>query len=814
MLACLYVNAQTTVKGILLDSLTNEPEPYATVRVYKGTTESQPIAMTLSGTEGQFQTTLNGRGDFTVVCAATAKQALMRHFTVGGEKEIDLGRLLLSEKESTMRGVEVTAMKPVVRMEADKITYSVEDDIDSRSMTVLDMLRKLPKVVVDGQDNITVSGQSSFKVYVDGKPNMMLTSNPSLILKAMPASMVASIEVITSPGAKYDAEGAGGIINICMAKTNVAAGGAQQLNGYNGSISANGGNRGGGISANVSGQNKRLSYNANFNYQYVDNGEVDVKILREQIEDAMKTDYHLKSKNTVPFIMGGLGLGYEIDSLSQVNASFDIQRFGVTNEGDPITRLYGGALGVGYAFGNHSKTKIGNTTYNGSLDYQRFFDAQHESSMTLTYQVSCTPSQKDSWTTEFYSTQASNGVAPLPLDRTSKGDEMTTEHVGQFDLVNKLTAHAKLNTGLKYAHRRSTSDMKYYDVIGGEQKLSEAMSSDYEHTNQIGAIYAESEHTWDRWSAKAGLRYEHTWQRYASLRQTPFKANYGNLVPSMTASWTIKPGQSLGATYNMRISRPGITFLNPYVDRSEPTSINYGQPNLSVEKNHIVSLVYNLYTPKFIMNATLSQAFDKGVIEEYSFYDKDGILNTTYGNIVDCRTTSLSFFASWALTRTTRLFFNGTGSYADLSSSVLDAKNYGWSGNAMLNVQQTLPKQWTLSAVVVANSRRLTLEGSTSGFNLGVLTLSKSLLKDRLNLSLTGVTGLAKGGKLHIDQFKEGRNFTSQSNISVPITRVVLTARWTFGNTQKQFQQRQSRVKSDYIEHQSSSESIGNAGKM
>lgn len=132
------------------------------------------------------------------------------------------------------------------------MTYDVQSDNDVKTNTVLDMLRKVPMVTVDGQDNITVNGQGSFKVYVDGKPNVMFSSNPSQIFKAMPASAVKSIEVVTNPGAKYDAEGVGGVLNIVM---NNADGKAKtKLNGYNGSIAATISNKGYRGSTFLSGQ--------------------------------------------------------------------------------------------------------------------------------------------------------------------------------------------------------------------------------------------------------------------------------------------------------------------------------------------------------------------------------------------------------------------------------------------------------------------------------------------------------------------------------------------------------------------------------
>lgn len=110
--------------------------------------------------------------------------------------------------------VTVVAKKPLVKSELDKMTYDVESDPEAQANSVLEMLRKVPMVTVDGQDNIMVNNSSSFKVYVNGKPNNMMSNNPSEVLKNMPANSVKKIEIITNPGPKYDAEGVGGIINI------------------------------------------------------------------------------------------------------------------------------------------------------------------------------------------------------------------------------------------------------------------------------------------------------------------------------------------------------------------------------------------------------------------------------------------------------------------------------------------------------------------------------------------------------------------------------------------------------------------------
>ena len=172
-------------------------------------------------------------------------------------------------KDVDLNAVTVVASKPLVKMETDRMTYNVQEDAEAKASTVLDMLRKVPMVTVDGQDNITVNGSSNFKVYVDGKPNPMFTSSPSQIFKAMPATMVKSIEVITNPGAKYDAEGTGGVLNIILNKQNTnGAGGNDLTNGYNGSMSLSYGSNTKQVSALISGQQGKLTYSAHGLYDY------------------------------------------------------------------------------------------------------------------------------------------------------------------------------------------------------------------------------------------------------------------------------------------------------------------------------------------------------------------------------------------------------------------------------------------------------------------------------------------------------------------------------------------------------------------
>ena len=321
---------------------------------------------------------------------------------------------------------------------------------------------------------------------------------------------------------------------------------------------------------------------------------------------------------------------------------------------------------------------------------------------------------------------------------------------------------------------------------------------------------------WNKLGAKAGLRYEYTWQdvEYHLGNGQDFNTTYGTLVPSASLQYNLGTGSNLGLTYNMRISRPGISYLNPYVDKTNPIALTYGNPDLDVEKAHNLSLVYNMFTSKLMVNLNLHHNFVDNAISQYSFYDDNNLLNTTYGNVVKSHQTGLSAYVNYLLTKDTRLFLNGGVNYTDLRSDALSQSNSGWTGNAMVGLQQTLPWNLKLSAFAITSTKSYTLQGWSGGFNLLTASLSKSLLNDKLTLSVSGVTGLNKGGNLNIETYSRGNSFTAHNNIKVPIYGLTFTVSYTFGNTKMAAKQRTTttRVQNDFIEQQSQGEVINSVG--
>lgn len=761
------------IQGVVVDSLTREGEPFATIRVYKANNDKEPVAMGTTDLEGRFEQAVKRAGDYRVLFSSVGRKNINIPFSIQkGQTTLSLDTIYVTDDVTRLSGVEIVAQKPLVKMEVDKLSYSVENDIDAKSNSVLDMLRKVPMVTVDGNDNITVNGSSSFKVYVDGKPNVMMSSNPSEIFKNMPASSIKDIEVVTNPGARYDAEGVGGVLNLITDRTSESR--KQLLNNYNATIRGMAANRGAGGGAFFSMQKNKFSMSINANVMESFPMESQTEVNRTQFTSDGESQLRSYSTmdNSFHIQMGNLNLSYEIDSLNLLTASAGVMGFGMDIDGQSRTDLGG----LAYTTRNENKSK--RLSVNGSVDYQHTFASNKERMLTLSYLITTAPQRTNNYS--WFETDQTNSFLDL-TDRYSHAKDNTIEHTWQADFSTPIAAGHKLDLGAKYILRDNTSRSDYYDLMGQEQLWDESSSLDYSHKNRILAGYAEYRGTIQRISLTAGLRYEHTWQNVvARLGQTDnFKLDYGNLVPSANLSYKINDSQNIGAAYNLRISRPGITLLNPYVNKSDPTSISYGNTNLDAEEVHNISLVYNLFNPKWVVNLTLRQSICDNGIEQYSFYEGN-VLNSTYGNITRNKQTGLNAFVNWNATGKTRFTLNGSVAYVDVRSEQLDLKNHGWQGNIMFGYQQTLPWDIRMSANIMASTKSYNLQGWNSGFQAGMLSLSKSFLKDRLNVTLTGMSPL-NFGRLKFENESAGHDYVSHTVSRISMANFGVSVSYTFG---------------------------------
>ena len=766
---------KTTVQGVVLDSLTRVGEPAAILQFYRQPDLEKAVAFTTTDEHGHFSHSFTLEGDYVLVFDNLGRQVQRRYFTVPANTDVvDLGEILAQDSAEMLQAGQVTAMRPLVKMEVDKMTYNVEDDVDSKTSTVLDMLRKVPMVSVDGQDNITVNGSSSFQVYVDGKPNQMLSQNASTIFKMMPASTVKNIEVVTNPGVKYDAEGVGGVLNITTNKE--VTGGSSMAEGYYGTVTAMASTRGGGGGVSASLQKGKVSASINANAMYNSMRGTTSDIERTQ-DSGFSMNTHTSSDMTMPMAMVSGSASYEIDTLNLVSATLGVMHFGMKNSSGIVNTMFAAPGADPFGYTGTTESVNNRTSLSLGADYQHLWADVPGRSFTLSYQFNGAPSVNNSTNT------FDGNLALFNLtDRRSLGTTGSYDHTFQADYTTPLGSAVTLSTGAKYLDRHNSSDQTDFLWDGNNFVENPATSLQYDFYNRIGAAYTELDAKLGNWGIKGGVRYEHTWQNYnSSAMAQPFSVNYGNLVPSASIQWSPSMTQNIGLSYNMRISRPGISYLNPYVDTSDPTALSYGNSELDTEKGHNISLVYNFYSPIMLVSATLRHSYTGNGISAYSFYDKDNLLNTTYGNIVENRSTGLNGYVMLMPGSKTRILLNGGVSYDDLRSATLGQQNSGWSYNMILGAQQTLPWDLRLSANAIMMGKRISLQGYSTGMRVGTVGLTKSFLDDRLSLSLNGILPLMKNLEMNMTSYTRGDGFTSTSSTMIPMKALTFQISWTFG---------------------------------
>lgn len=614
-------NTSFQVKGILLDSLTQEGEPYATIKIVKKEAPAKALKMLVTDMKGQFQEKVPGTGNFVMTITSVGRTPIVKDFSVkAGENLVDFGTLYIVDASNELGQVEIVAQKPLVKADIDKIEYNVQDDPDAQSNSVLEMLRKVPLVTVDGEDNIQVNGSSSFKVYVNGKPNNMMSNNPTEVLKSMPANSIKHIEVITNPGPKYDAEGVGGILNIVT----VGSG----LEGYTATFSANVSNRGAGGGAFGTIKSGKLTVSARYNYNYNDQprnySSGSQHVTSEAVtENSSNLDYDGSNKGHGSFQSGSMEASYEIDTLRLVTMSFGLWGGGNKSNGstDYIATFPENINAAPiYSYSAFNRSKSSWYSIDGGVDYQRLFKVK-DRMLTFSYKINTRPQTSDSYT-EY---EIDKGYNPDWADYLKRlrnlhndGEQNTTEHTFQADYTTPIGKLHTLEAGAKYILRNNSSEDDRFDADDtGKYEYNKEQSSHYKHLNDIIAAYLGYGLKVKRLSGRLGVRYEHTIQdvKYLVGRGEDFTKNFDDVVPSASIGYKLTDMSNLRLGYNMRIYRPGIWYLNPYLNDTDPSYISQGNSELDSEKSHAFNLSYSNFTQKFNINLSARYSFTNNSIE-------------------------------------------------------------------------------------------------------------------------------------------------------------------------------------------------------
>lgn len=729
-----------TVRGTVAGAADGLPEAMATVLALS---QGEKVSWTSCAADGTFTLSLPGPGEYEVRVVSLGRKELSRTVTLSeSSPSADLGLLEVEDDKEQLEAAVVTEQVPYVKNEVDRLTYKISEDPDAKTSNALDMLRKVPRVTVDGDDNIKVNGQGSFKIYVNGKPSNLFSNNPGQILKSLPAESIKKIEVISDPGAKYDAEGVGGILNIVM--------NTDRSDGYNISVNASGGNRGANAGAYAAVKTGRLTVSANYGFNYYTAGGARAISDRETYGADGQLQQKVTSENTTgqkaPMHYGTLEMSYEIDSLNLLTLSGNL--FIMNGKADyGLDYSASGPQGLplySYRQEGAFANKFGSSSVN--FDYQHTFRSVPGSTLTLSYRYGNDPAGMDS-RYDVVSFEGDPAAAPfLHKYIVSTNNALSQEHTAQADYVLPFADIHRIEAGLKYIGRFNTSEgtNRFRESEDGEWADNpDSPSIDYDHTQHIAALYADYALSLGHFGMKAGVRAEQTVQTITYIKPDggSIRSDFTDIVPNLSLMWMPTMTQSLQLTYNMRISRPGITQLSPFRTSTSASEVMYGNPDIVSEKNHTVALNYSLFDAKYGVNASLRWSFTNNSISAYRFVDEEGLLNTTYANVGKDRKAGLSAYAYWNPSQNTRIYLNGDISYAvysgDKDNAYLSSLGRrGFAGSAFLGFQQSFKYGFRLGANGGYFASGVTLQGRGSGSYFYSLSLSKSFLDGKLSLSL------------------------------------------------------------------------------
>jgi len=661
-----------------------EAEPYATIRIYAAGDSTKATALGTADDYGRFDIAVAaGAGDYRLHLQAVGQGNLERRFTLTeSEPHTDLGALQLGATQLQLDEISVTAQRPLVTKSIDRIGYDVQADTDAATSPLSEMLKKVPMVSVDPDGTIKVKGSTNFKIYKNGRPNKSFSSNSKDIFAAIPASSIKRIEVITDPGAREDAEGATAILNIVTVDD-------VSFNGISGSV--------------------------NVSYRSTNDLPTPNLWLMTQVNKVTVSGYggghfsHGKRQGISSSLIERTytDTGNRLESTVDGKSAGDMGYWGFEGswEPDTLNMVTFDTSGIVSGSHNHNSTATGMTDSDGrpiysytrlcdnlklrytSLDfginYQRSTHRKGEN-ITLSYQLSLEHNSGKS-------AMRYDDMVNVPFDYTAQYSDTKqdfTEHTAQLDWTRPFGESHTIDVGAKYIRRNNTavSDNDYADW--------QTLHTDFTHTTDVAALYGDYRLRLGRWGARAGLRYEYSRlnARFNDGSQPDFGHSLNDVVPNVAASLNISDASTVRVSYGGRISRPGISMLNPTVSYS-PTSTSSGNPNLESCYYHNVDLNYSLIRPRFNGEFSASYNLCDNNIDQYMF-TRDDHTYQTYGNVSRVSRFDLSAYMSWSITDKTRWIFNGTVIFADIRNNPQDISRRRTLFNIWTRITQKLP--WRL----------------------------------------------------------------------------------------------------------------------
>ena len=632
-----------------------------------------------------------------------------------------------------LREATVAARRELVTSDADKLTYNVEADPQAAGSSLIDILRRVPMVSVNGEEKVLLNGSTDYKVLVNGRPTGMLVRNFAQLVKTFPASSVKEIQVITNPPVKYDAEGIGGLINIVLVRRLKA--------GYSGSVGLQAGTLGM-VAGNgyLSAQLGKFAVSASAGGMRFPNPRLYGITDIENLTGTARRYQRLEFEDDVLYSTGSFSLeaSYEPDSLNLITLSgwVDLQR---TRESFRISeRFWDADRNLTADMQEPRQMYNRGDSFSGELAYQRTFQGDG-GVLTFSYAIDGIPNGVD------------NGVTVVPVlgvepyRRHSFNTANTLQHFAQADYFATLRKKHQLEAGAKYTLRSHTADSQdeLWDFERQAWRMDNGNVNDLDYRQHIFAAYASYGYKFARLTLKAGARLEYTLNRglskSASGKLTFDNSNF-NVVPYLNAAWQLGGSDALSLSYTRRLGRPSVSYLNPYIFEESPYSRSHGNPDLRTVVSDALTLTYRTSGDKWDLTARTYGSLCNNKIEYLSVVGSDGVKVSTYENAVKYNHIDQLLSFNWSPSDKFSLQTSAMVGYDYYYAPTLDQKNDGINWDVSLSANVFLWKGAMAYASADAGGGEITLQRTYHGVDYEYsLGLRQGFLQNRLILSVSAI---------------------------------------------------------------------------
>ena len=778
------------ISGTAIDSVTKKPMDYASVGLYRSGGKS-PITGVITDGKGNFKLDNVHPGTYkiTITFIGYPTKTIDNITTTDSKPDKSLGVVLVSPGAKALKEVVIQGQANLVENKIDKIVYNVEKDLTAAGGNASDVLQKVPMVSVDLNGNVAIRGDQNVKVLINGKPSGATAASLSDVLKTIPADQIKSIEVITSPSAKYDAEGSAGILNIITKQTNIS--------GISGSVS-------GGFGTRQNNGNFNLNYNKN-RFSLSINSGGNLTWPQTSISDFNQNFY--RGENDTTQTSDGTSVVKRFATISSATASYSFNAY------NDISSTFRYTKGQFNTDANTTTTKtidvlesqvplssyqyeantLSHNSFGGfdwTMDYTHKFKKEGHN-IVLSGELSHSTIVTDF--TDYFTPDS------LPNQKQNI-DGTNDEYTVQLDYTLPVNKVLKIEVGGKEIFRRLSANAQVFDPSGTDFSSSPDanLSSTYNYSQDVTAAYSVLTFTLkDGYSILAGGRFENTNihgdpTSAGQLDLQPFKDDYQIFIPSLTIQKQFSSTKTLKLSYSKRITRPSYQFLNPFRNKTNLLAQSEGNPSLSPEISQTIELNYNTFIKSSLVNASIYYKHIDNVIESLNTPDtvhtptsgvQTGTL-TQFRNADVNNSLGFNFFTSInpikVLTLRTNInvyTYNPTpfSEYAAFFTNTGIKVQYNMFASASVNFTSGLIAEF----FAVENSPRYTIQGHSPSFSILGFGVRKQLFNKKASIGLNTLEPFQK--YKYFDTYSAGQGFVQSSQFAFPFRSVGLTFSYSFG---------------------------------